>query len=105
MKRGEKDSAGPADAGAEKAQASPKRKHHRWWRVILYVVVVLLVLGGVGRAILPWGLRKYVNRTLEQSPLYQGKIGPIQVHLLRGAYSIQDVRISKTTGNVPVPFF
>jgi len=27
------------------------------------------------------------------------------MHLLRGAYSIQDVRISKTTGDVPVPFF
>jgi hypothetical protein len=37
--------------------------------------------------------------------MYQGKIGPIQVHLWRGAYSIRDVSITKTTGNVPVPFF
>jgi len=50
-------------------------------------------------------VRDYVNRTLDRNPLYAGNIGPVQIHLWRGAYSIQDVRISKTTGNVPVPFF
>jgi hypothetical protein len=29
----------------------------------------------------------------------------VEIHLWRGAYSIRDIRISKTTGNVPVPFF
>ena len=106
MKDGEKDSVGPADGGSVRPQLPPAQKRHRrWWRVILYILVVLLVLAGVGRAILPWGLRKYVNRTLEQSPMYQGKIGPIHVHLWRGAYSIHDVSITKTAGNVPVPFF
>jgi hypothetical protein len=106
MKRGKGDSAG-ADKGAEKPLEAPRPKRHRGrgWRILLYVIVVLLLLGGIGRAILPWGLRKYVNRTLEQSPLYQGKIGAITVHLWRGAYSIQNVQISKTTGNIPVPFF
>ena len=106
MKSGADDSAREADGGPEQEQPSrPKKRHRRWWRVILWVFVVLLVIGGVTRAMLPWGLRKYVNRTLEQSPLYQGKIGPIEVHLWRGAYSIRDVTITKTTGNVPVPFF
>ena len=36
---------------------------------------------------------------------YQGKVGEIDVHLWRGAYSIRDVRLVKMTGNVPVPFF
>src|SRR3954451_817129 len=107
MKRGAVHSAGPADEGEKKSSEAPpqKRRRGRAWRVLLYVLVVLLLLGGIGRAILPWALRKYVNRTLESSPLYQGKIGTIRVHLWRGAYSIQDVQISKTTGNIPVPFF
>ncbi|MEO6184248.1 MAG: DUF748 domain-containing protein [Verrucomicrobiota bacterium] len=54
---------------------------------------------------LPWVVRDYVNRTLDRSHLYSGKIGKLQINLWRGAYSIQDVSISKTTGNVPVPFF
>jgi hypothetical protein len=29
----------------------------------------------------------------------------VHIHLWRGAYSIEDVRINKTTGDVPVPFF
>jgi hypothetical protein len=70
--------------------------------VSLFVLTVLL---GVGRAIMPWAVRHYVNRTLDRSPLYSGKIGPVQIHLWRGAYSIRNVQINKTTGNVPVPLF
>jgi hypothetical protein len=66
---------------------------------------VLGLLFGLGRALLPWGVRDYVNRTLDRNPLYDGRIGQVRMHLLRGAYSISDVRISKTTGNVPVPLF
>src|ERR1041385_7810883 len=101
------ESAGKAEEkGGESPEAAPrKRRKGRGWRRLLYVVVALLLLGGIGRAMLPWGLRKYVNRTLERSPLYQGKIGVISVHLWRGAYSIHDIQISKTTGNVPVPLF
>jgi hypothetical protein len=69
------------------------------------LVVVLAVLAGVGRALLPGIVRDYVNRTLDRSPLYAGEIGTLNVHLWRGAYSIQDVRINKRMGSVPVPFF
>jgi hypothetical protein len=37
--------------------------------------------------------------------MYAGNIGRVEIHLLRGAYSINEIRLSKTTGNVPVPFF
>ncbi len=88
------------------AKAEPRpRKAHRFWRTLGIIVLVLVVLGGVGRAIMPWAVRKYVNRTLDRSVLYSGRIGPVEIHLIRGAYSITDVRISKTTGDIPVPFF
>jgi hypothetical protein len=67
------------------------------------MLFVLLLIVGVGRAMLPRLVRDYVNRTLDRNPLYAGKIGDVSIHLWRGAYSIHDIRLSKTTGNVPVP--
>jgi hypothetical protein len=69
------------------------------------VLLILAVILGVARLILPWAVRDYVNRTLDRNPLYAGKIGKVQIHLWRGAYSINDLQISKASGNVPVPFF
>jgi hypothetical protein len=103
--------AGKADQGSRpRADESAPRPHElrrRWRRVGLFLLVllVLAVVACVGRAMLPWAVRDYVNRTLDRNPLYAGRIGEVQIHLWRGAYSIQDVRISKTSGNVPVPFF
>ena len=88
-----------------KAKSLPPRKAHSRWRTVAIVLIVFVVVLAIGRAVLPWGIRRYVNRTLDRSPLYTGRIGPVHVHLWRGAYSIDDVRISKTTGNVPVPLF
>src|SRR5438270_13495774 len=68
-------------------------------------LLLLVLIAGIVRAMLPWAVRDYVNRTLDRNPLYSGRIGQVQIHLLRGAYSIAEVSISKTTGNIPVPFF
>lgn len=85
------------DAGAKR-----RRGFHWsfWWT--LGAIVLLLVLG---RLALPWFVQDYVNRTLDKTPLYDGRVGDVSLHLWRGAYSIQDVRVSKVTGNVPVPLF
>lgn len=79
-------------------------KHHRL-RKVGYVLLGLIVLLGIARLILPSFVQKYVNRTLDRNPLYSGTIGHVEIHLLRGAYSIHDIKLSKTTGDVPVPFF
>ena len=81
----------------------PKRR--RRWRGLGIILLLLIILVGIARAMLPGVVRDYVNRTLDRNPLYAGEIGPVEIHLRRGAYAIRDVRISKTTGNVPVPFF
>jgi hypothetical protein len=98
-------SAGKAVSGPSPNPGAPQRKRHRIWRGVGIVLLVVALLLGSGRAILPWAVRDYVNRTLDHNPLYQGNIGKVTIHLWRGAYSIEDVRINKTTGNVPVPFF
>jgi len=92
-------------AQTERSSRTPRAvmKKRHGWRIVGIVLVVIVALFGVARLILPSQLRKYVNRTLDRNQLYEGRIGDVQVHLLRGAYSIHDVKISQRTGNVPVP--
>ena len=90
------------DGVKDNASGRPK---HRFWRTAAIVLLILVVVAAVARALMPWAVRNYVNRTLDRNLLYAGKIGPVQIHLWRGAYSISDVSISKTTGNIPVPLF
>lgn len=81
------------------------RKRHGLWRKLGLTLLILAAVLGALRAILPWFLRDYVNRTLDRNILYEGRIGDVEIHLWRGAYSIHNIQISKRTGNVPVPFF
>jgi hypothetical protein len=76
----------------------------RWrrWGIVAGVLVAALV---AVRLALPHFVRDYVNRTLDQNQHYDGRIGDVRLHLWRGAYSIDDIRVFKTTGSVPVPFF
>jgi hypothetical protein len=90
--------------GKQPSGEHSRAKHHRLRKLGL-IVLGLVVILGIVRLILPWAVRNYVNRTLDRNSLYSGRIGPVQIHLLKGAYSINDVRLDKTTGNVPVPFF
>jgi hypothetical protein len=94
--------------GATDVPVAPVKRRPLWRRVLrtlFIVVLVLLALIAIARPMMPWGIRWYVNRTLDRSQLYQGKIGQVELSLWRGAYAIDDVRIVKITGNVPVPLF
>lgn len=95
----------PAHEPERRKAASGRTKRRSRWR---FVGLSLLVLAGIlvaARAALPSFIRNYVQRTIDQSELYQGRIGDIDLYLWRGAYTIEDVRINKITGNVPVPLF
>jgi Domain of Unknown Function (DUF748) len=94
------------DAGSNEPSSPSKpiaKKRRHWWRRVGIVLVVLAVLLLTVRLLLPSQVRRYVNRTLDRNLLYEGRIGKVEIHLLRGAYSIRDVQISQRTGNVPVP--
>lgn len=90
--------------GPESGAGKPRRKRH-WLRALGILLLLLVVAGGIVRVILPSTITWYVNRTLDQSPLYDGKVDDVDLHLYRGAYTIKNVRIIKTTGSVPVPLF
>jgi hypothetical protein len=94
----------PLEAPRDAVEAQPARRRRRWRRVL----VVFAVLGALlvaGRAALPEAVRWYVHRALDQNHLYDGRIGDIDVHLWRGAYSIEDVQLLDTKGGAPAPFF
>jgi len=72
---------------------------------VLVVLAVLVVAGVALRLALPNIVRFYVQRALDRNHEYSGLIGTIHVSLWRGAYAIEDIRLLKATGSVPVPFF
>ena len=79
------------------------RRPKRWRRRISHLSIALLVLLVALRAVLPLGIQRYVNRTLDRIPSYDGHVGDIDLWLIRGAYTIKDLKLIKTTGKVPVP--
>src|SRR5438552_8009451 len=97
----------PAESTAPGEPARKKNKNRRgkWSHRFAITFVALLILLVAARMALPGYLRGYVNRTIDQNPLYEGEIGQLEIHLYRGAYTINDVRLLKRTGNVPVPLF
>jgi hypothetical protein len=75
-------------------------------RKIVYIVLgSLLILIIAFRIALPYILLRYVNRQLTLIKGYSGHVGDIDVALIRGAYTIRDIRLDKTDGKIPVPFF
>jgi hypothetical protein len=68
-------------------------------------LLVLLVLLLALRVALPEILQRYVNRKLDEAPDYAGQVGDIDLFLLAGSYSIENIEINKTSGAVPVPLF
>ena len=75
-------------------------------RKIIYIILgSLLVALIVCRIMLPGILLRYVNRQLSLIKGYSGHVRDIDVALIRGAYTIRDLRLDKTDGKIPVPFF
>jgi hypothetical protein len=93
MKAGQDSGALPG--GQPEAHRPARRTRRR--RGLLWAGIILLFLltaGGILRAFLPQLVRDHVNRTLDRNLLYEGRIGEAEIHLLRGAYSIDDVHLS-----------
>ena len=70
--------------------------------IVLLAVVLLLV---AARMSMPYFVKDYVNDKLASLDSYDGHVGDIDIHLWRGAYSIDGIEIVKTGASRPVPFF
>lgn len=69
---------------------------------ILGIVAVVLI---AARIALPFVVLDYLNGRLTKMGSYSGHIDDIDIHLWRGAYSIDHMAITKVDGKVPVPLF
>ncbi len=76
-------------------------RRRKW--VIGFAVVFLLLVAA--RIALPYFVENYANRQLASLRSYDGRVGDVDIHLWRGAYSIDDIVIVKTGAARPVPFF
>ncbi|MFT3750462.1 MAG: DUF748 domain-containing protein [Agriterribacter sp.] len=75
-------------------------------RKIIYIVLGSLLIIVIGlRIALPYILLRYVNKQLTLIDGYTGHVNDIDVALYRGAYTIKKIKLDKTGGKVPVPFF
>jgi hypothetical protein len=80
-------------------------KNHRRRKVVLIVLGSLLVILIGLRIALPYILLRFANKELQTIPGYTGHVDDIDVHLIRGAYTLKVIRLDKTGGKIPVPFF
>jgi hypothetical protein len=77
------------------------RRRDKWLIAVVVVIVVLVAI----RAALPTVIRDYVNDQLQALEQYDGHVDDVDLALWRGAYGIDNIRIVKTGGKQPVPFF
>ena len=63
--------------------------------------MVLIVI----RILLPYIVLKVVNNKLAELDGYTGHVRDIDLALIVGSYKIKDIKLEKTGGKIPVPFF
>jgi hypothetical protein len=76
------------------------RNRAQWIAAGVAFVLLLLVI----RAALPIWIRDWANGHLDQMGPYHGHVQDVDLKLWKGAYTLQDLRITKRVGEVPVPF-
>lgn len=75
----------------------------RFKKAYILVAGVILLLIAV-RIALPYIVKRYVNKTLDELPGYTGHVADIDLHLYRGAYTIKDLVLVEEEGNPQYPF-
>lgn len=84
-----------------------KQIHSAWRgisRVVKITVIIVLALM-VLRIALPYAVKWYVNRQLNESADYAGKIGDVSMRLWKGGYKIHGIQIFKKSGKIQSPLF
>jgi len=69
-------------------------------KVGLTVVVLLLAF----RIALPYLVKNYVNKTLNELPGYSGHVADVDIALIRGAYQLEGLVLREDKGNEKYPF-
>jgi hypothetical protein len=73
----------------------------RFGRTLLIVLGILVVLLVAARLALPHCVLQFVNRKLDQLPDYTGRVADVDIHLIRGAYTIKGLDLLKKSKDAP----
>ncbi|HUS35907.1 MAG TPA: DUF748 domain-containing protein [Verrucomicrobiae bacterium] len=73
----------------------------RWGRKLAITVGIIVVILVAARLALPRYVLRYVNNKLDELPNYGGRVADVDIHLIRGAYTIKGVNIVKESANAP----
>jgi hypothetical protein len=82
-----------------------KKRLNKKGKMILFIIASLLIILIAIRIALPHILLKEVNKELTHIKGYYGHVDDLDVALLRGAYTLKEIKLDKTGGEIPVPFF
>lgn len=66
-------------------------------------ILAALALLAIVRLMLPGWVADYLNGQLDEMGDYHGSIANLELSLWKGAYSINDLRIEKRSGDIPTP--
>jgi hypothetical protein len=72
---------------------------HLMWPLIVLVLVLV-----VARLLLPGWIRHHLDQRIEHMGPYHGSMGDVNLHLWRGSYTIQNLRIDKIGAPPDEPF-
>ncbi|MGN6480984.1 hypothetical protein [Luteibacter sp.] len=78
---------------------------HVRYRRSLWVLLAVAIVLVVARIALPYIVLNQLNARLARMGSYAGHIEDIDIHLWRGAYSLDSLRITKVDGKIPVPLY
>nr|AGU12347.1 protein of unknown function DUF748 [uncultured organism] len=70
------------------------------YKILIAIVILLIVF----RLLLPRLVKNYVNKQLNELPGYTGHVDDVDIHLIRGAYSIDNLVLKKRWDKSKYPF-
>jgi uncharacterized protein involved in outer membrane biogenesis len=76
------------------------RNLKRSYKIAAGIILLLLLI----RLALPSLVKHYVNKSLNELPGYNGQVADIDLHLIRGAYTIKELILTEEKGNPAYPF-
>lgn len=77
------------------------KRRYRYTIIVASIVLLLVAL----RIALPAIVRDQINSHLDALEGYDGHVDDVDIGLVRGAYSLSNIRIVKTGADQPTPFF
>jgi len=82
--------------------ATQRKRIYQRKRFLIPAIILVLLIGF--RLILPYLVKNYVNKVLADIPGYYGHVEDIDISLITGAYTINQLYLNKVNADSEIPF-